>query len=249
MYGNCKVLSNDGELLFRAATKKINWYLNKGLAHRIDEDTIQLNFEHAGRSNAGDVFALSEKINQCVVCGSPDNLTRHHVVPYWYRKNFPSRYKQHSSHDVLLVCRECHSWYELRFANELKAQIASEYDVPFISTEFLSKLRQQMIAKAIINHGNKMPQSRREDLLIKLAIELGDFPEDHEVKGLASADFDKQAKYCHGEHVVQKITDLQEFVIRWRKHFVETMRPRFLPEGWDINRSLEMDATKMDRKD
>lgn len=242
MYGNIKVLSQAGDLLFRASDKKIQWYLSKGLATKVDEETIQLTFEHAGTATTGDTFTLSEKVNQCVVCGTIDNLTKHHVVPYWYRKHFPLKYKCHSSHDVLLVCRECHSWYERRFADPFKLQLASEYDIPLYSKEALAKLRQQMLAKAILNHKEKMPKVRQEDLIIRLAIELGDFPNDEEIVKLSSDDFEKESRYCHGKSVVEKVVDLQSFVERWRQHFVDSMRPRYLPKGWSIERSLELDA-------
>lgn len=244
MYGNFKVLSKTGELLFRTENKKIEWYLTKGLAKKIDESTIQLIFDHKGRNAADDEFALSEKENICVVCGTAEDLTRHHVVPYWYRKYFPLKYKEHSSHDVLLACRECHTWYETVFANRLKAEIASEYDVPFLSTEFRDKLRIQAAAKAIINHGEAMPQTRLDDLILRLAIELGDFPSDEHLKELATTEYFKEARFCHGQKVIEKVTNYQEFAERWRNHFVQTMRPRFLPKGWDVKRSLEIDASK-----
>jgi len=39
---------------------------------------------------------------------------------------------------------------------------------------------------------------------------------------------------CHGREVVEKI-EYEALVIRWRTHFIETMKPKFMPKGWDIN--------------
>lgn len=44
--------------------------------------------------------------------------------------------------------------------------------------------------------------------------------------------------YDHGWHLVQKLnTDkkIEEFVKLWRKHFIETMKPQYMPKGWSIN--------------
>lgn len=44
--------------------------------------------------------------------------------------------------------------------------------------------------------------------------------------------------YDHGWHLVQKLnTDrkIKEFVKLWRKHFMNTMNPQYMPEGWSIN--------------
>lgn len=44
--------------------------------------------------------------------------------------------------------------------------------------------------------------------------------------------------YDHGWHLVQKLntdTKVVEFVKLWRTHFIETMNPQFMPDGWSIN--------------
>jgi hypothetical protein len=44
--------------------------------------------------------------------------------------------------------------------------------------------------------------------------------------------------YDHGYHVVQKLDNdekMGEFVKIWRKHFINTMKPKFMPKGWSID--------------
>ena len=41
----------------------------------------------------------------------------------------------------------------------------------------------------------------------------------------------------NGEMVVKKLENIKEFIVDWRRHFVETMDPKFLPEKWSINNS------------
>lgn len=53
-------------------------------------------------------------------------------------------------------------------------------------------------------------------------------------------DFKKNQRkyYDHGYHVVSKLdTDekLVEFIKLWRTHFIETMKPKFMPTGWSID--------------
>jgi len=44
--------------------------------------------------------------------------------------------------------------------------------------------------------------------------------------------------YDHGYHVVQKLnteTKIMEFVKLWRRHFIETTQPQFMPLGWSVD--------------
>ena len=42
-----------------------------------------------------------------------------------------------------------------------------------------------------------------------------------------------------GSIVVSKISNLNEFALRWRNHFVKVMNPKYLPKLWDINKKIE----------
>lgn len=44
--------------------------------------------------------------------------------------------------------------------------------------------------------------------------------------------------YDHGYHLVNKLDTeekIESFVKTWRKHFIETMHPQYMPEGWSID--------------
>jgi hypothetical protein len=44
--------------------------------------------------------------------------------------------------------------------------------------------------------------------------------------------------YDHGYHLVQKLDTedkIEEFVKLWRNHFIKTMNPMYMPNGWSIN--------------
>ncbi|KAJ1678319.1 hypothetical protein EV182_004303 [Spiromyces aspiralis] len=115
-----------------AGRKRLDWYLSRELADRVDEDSIRLNFESKGPGRQGDDFYLQDMRDQCVNCGMESNLTLHHVgkyiqawcVPYRYRKWFPKH-----NHDLLAMCLECHDKYETK-ATELTRDLARCFDAP-----------------------------------------------------------------------------------------------------------------------
>ena len=50
--------------------------------------------------------------------------------------------------------------------------------------------------------------------------------------------FLNKQKYDHGYHLVQKLdTDqkIENFIKKWRKHFIDTMNPLYMPKGWSID--------------
>jgi hypothetical protein len=109
-YENCRILAPDGTTLCTCGSKKISWYLSKGLAVLEEEEplTIRLKFEPRGRGHADDAYYLSDKENRCCVCGHEGQYLRHSVVPHAYRQHFPPQMKSHLSHDIVLMCVGCH---------------------------------------------------------------------------------------------------------------------------------------------
>ena len=97
IYGNWLVLHPNGCEMFRCVTRKAQWYLTRDLANMISEipPVIQLKFEPGGLGWFGDEFALTQKQNLCVVCGTEElpRLTKHHIVPTLYKKHFPKHLK------------------------------------------------------------------------------------------------------------------------------------------------------------
>ncbi|NIQ13420.1 MAG: hypothetical protein GTO02_03115, partial [Candidatus Dadabacteria bacterium] len=168
-YGNCEVLGPDGNLMFRCCQKKALWYLERNLGNQISKEpfTIQLTFTPKGKGHVDDPYFLQIMKNLCVVCGSDENLTRHHVVPYCYRKFFPTNLKDHRSYDVMALCIPCHELYEEK-ATEFKEELAVKHSAPVSGTgarfdKALSAARGA--ARAILEHGNKIPPARKDILI------------------------------------------------------------------------------------
>ena len=246
IYGNCILLAPDGQMLCRCDTKKANWYLKRDLASMEAESplTVRLKFEPKGRGAADDPYYLSEKANRCVVCGREDGLTKHHAVPYFFRKMFPPIIKNHSSHDVVPVCHECHTIYEIE-SQKLRLEIAKEMGYSPVPTKPKDKPSQAIskLAFALKHHGDKMPESRKKELVNKLTEALGHSPTDEEISLLCKP---TKKKYSNQEvsswiaGVTKAVsnmteTELHEFCCRWRKHFIAVMQPKYMLQHWDVN--------------
>jgi len=73
-----------------------------------------------------------------------------------------------------------------------------------------------------------------------IAEELDHSPSEQEITDLSLKQIvEKNDDFkTHGEIVMSKVADVNEFVRIWRNHFLETMKPQHLPEHWDANRKL-----------
>lgn len=131
-----------------------NRYVNKGIGELISEEplTVRLKFEPAGRAVGltGKYYQMIKE-NQCVVCGADKEYIRKNVIPREYRKYFPSKFqsvvfhlvristhfssisaimKDHTSHDIVLLCPRCHQLSNM-FDFRLRAQLAQVCNAPF----------------------------------------------------------------------------------------------------------------------
>lgn len=240
VYGNYKVESPDGVLMFRCGEKKINWYLKRNLAEQIDDTTIRLNFIPKGLGNSNKHFGLSQMKNHCVVCNTKSYLTRHHVVPFCYRKYFPLELKSHNFHDVLLMCVSCHDSYE-RKADELKKHLSEIYQAP-INGEMENKgdlVKYAKIATTLLHKDlSNIPTKRISELKKSIKNHFG-------LKRLSKKRLEDLCntkstviKKTHGEIVISKIEDVQSFVELWRNHFVVNTSAQYLPENWNIKNKI-----------
>jgi len=239
LYTNGKMLAPDGQLLCRISTKKINWYIDKGLAELVCDDpkTIKLNFEPRGRGKSHDAFYLAERKNECSVCGEDKEhtLTKHHIVPYCYRRYFPTQMKRHVYHDVVLTCRKCHKEYE-KHANTKKKTLHKKYNVPMhrrgtVTDDVL------LIAKQAADAILSGVYEEKDINYLKVFFKRDEIKqEDLKIASGLNPEVRKLIKYSPGKELVNQLDDIDEFILDWRTHFVETMHPKFLPEYWDINK-------------
>lgn len=244
-YENCEVLNPGGQLMFRCCRKKAAWYLDRNLGKKVTDEplTVQLTFIPKGNGHVNDPYYLQKMENRCVVCGSEESLTRHHIVPYCYRKFFPMNLKNHSSYDVIALCIPCHRSYE-ECATEFKKTLATQYSAPINGTgiKYDKELaRARGAASAILLNRDKMPLKRQEELLDRVKVylqkEISEF-DLHELVDKNPYDFGNFA--YHGKIVMEQVKDIEYFIRDWRQHFICKMNPQFMPSNWTVYRPVKM---------
>ncbi|CAK9158012.1 unnamed protein product [Ilex paraguariensis] len=187
VYHNCRIYANDGRLLCYCDHRKLEWYLRRDLAKLVDENppAIILLFEPKGRpEDEGNDFYIQSKKNICVGCGEGNHYLRYRIIPACYRMHFPEHLKSHRSHDIVLVCVDCHESAHTA-AEKCKRQIAAELGIPLyirkvvdssqaqgmssasvlnLEEAGVSPLELRTSAMALLRHGTRMPSKRREEL-------------------------------------------------------------------------------------
>lgn len=145
-------------------------------------------FEPKGRpEDEGNDFYIQSKRNICVGCGEGNHYLRYRIIPSCYRMHFPEHLKSHRSHDIVLLCVDCHEVAHAA-AEKYKRKIAIEFGIPLfvrrivesnqnqnssessvpklnVEEEGVSPLQLRTAAMALLRHGSRMPAKRREELI------------------------------------------------------------------------------------
>jgi 8-oxo-dGTP pyrophosphatase MutT (NUDIX family) len=214
LFENCKALSKDGAFMFYCSRKKANSYVKKGLASIISEEPLvfQLNFDTEGKGRPYEEHRI--KRNECVKCGKTYELSKHHIVPFMYRKKFELEHKDNRHEDIVPLCRSCHDLYE-RDATLLKNFIRSRYRKEDAENLRIAKVKK---ARKIISMGYPIPDERLRS-----------------IRSIASERIGKEVD------VIQKIIDdfTQSGLSRlWRRHFSRWMKRRLVSK--DEKRLLDL---------
>lgn len=143
-------------------------------------------FEPKGRPEDEDNdFYIQSKRNICVGCGEGNHYLRYRIIPSCYRVHFPEHLKSHRSHDIVLLCVDCHEVAHAA-AEKYKRQIAAEFEIPLFVSKVVDSKQAQVIfrssesaanldagvsplqlrtaAMALLRHGSRMPLKRHEEL-------------------------------------------------------------------------------------
>ncbi|TYK07107.1 protein RRP6-like 3 isoform X1 [Cucumis melo var. makuwa] len=168
------------------------WYLRRELAELVADDppAIKLLFEPKGRpEDEGNDFYIQSKKNICVGCGEGNHYLRYRIIPSCYRIHFPEHLKSHRSHDIVLLCVDCHETAHAA-AEKHKRELAAEFGIPLfvrrvvdtkeafdmaaepsdsetnVHEEGVSPLELRTAAMALLRHGPRMPLKRQEELML-----------------------------------------------------------------------------------
>jgi len=93
--------------------------------------------------------------------------------------------------------------------------------------------RASSAANALLRYSDGMPSERVQELQERVAAYLGRSPTEEDLKAVAAHRANLSTAPPHGQQVVEKVEDVHAFVVRWRRHFIDTMQPAFLDTQWD----------------
>lgn len=249
MYDNIEMYSPDSTLLCTISEKKASWYVRKKLGRwKSKNESIQLLFEPKAQPSEPNTYNQTHKKNICVVCGESHKFMRHYIVPYCYRTLLPDEYKAHMPHDIVILCPDCHLHSEQATQERQKELEKSlrrhpSSSRPSIPNRSLRSVRSA--ACALCQRRGQIPSDQVESYenLIKAHFGLDE-------SSWLSRNLLEQAtkmetstpnpSYIPGPYlVVSSLANdeatIRNFIMDWRQHFIETMQPRFLPEGWSID--------------
>lgn len=230
--------------------------------------SITLTFQPKGKSMQPDEYQTSQKHNLCVCCGDTEHYMRHYVVPYSYRQLLPPIYKSHMAHDIVLLCPDCNltcKQYTQRRQKRLEdvLRIDPETAPSVIRDPQRHTIRSK--ALSLLNHRDKLPPKVCESYqrLIRSYHELSSEQEltvELLQQTAAMETHRPNPKYIPGAKLVvdhllgannndpsddggsnNNEEALEEFIREWRRFFVDTMQPRYLPKGWDIQNPIRCD--------
>lgn len=243
IYSSYKMYHPDGTLMCYCSEKRVNWYLKRKIAKILnDEDkSFILLFEPGGKGKANNSFYLQERRNECVCCSSKENLTRHHVVPYVFRKRMPNNIKSNNHHDILPLCSDCHEKYEEK-AFEYKKLLCEKYGTD------IKKKAEHDIEYAEIIKTNKRIISAKKCLQriekIKLTIEKEKCENLLTISNLELKEVPKNKKTTvWADDIMEKVienNEIYEFIKNWRKHFIKYANPKNLPQNWKVDFPIEI---------
>lgn len=219
--------------------------------------TVRLRFEPKARSAGEDAYYTQEKENKCVVCGTERDYFRKHVIPPGYLKRFPHVMKSHRPHDVLLLCQQCHVRSNMA-DQRLKDRLAKEYDAPLDVQKYKHDVNGKRLLSAArvlkrnLTEGN-LPKPREEELKMKIleCLNLSEWNDtlldeviDNNAELVLNPDY-----VSHEEKVMDAVAEeedgFEKFEQRWRKYFLTSMKPRFMPALWSVTHNTSRRQTQM----
>ena len=271
MYDNIPMLDCEGNYLSTIAKKKADWYVKKNLAVNVTVDGrrgLRLTFVPNALKKSSPsgqppsesavsplAFSRLEKKNECVVCGTADaGFMRHYIVPSAYRSRFPSSFKSHMSHDICILCPDCHLRCQSIYGKEMTilerkalAMVCADRRERYIVDRPRSKVRNE--ANAILKHCTQIPHDvlelHRQKVREYLTTVEGGTGE------ITRAALERLSELeCTVENekwksgpvlIVEGLNNdpgrITDFVRAWRKFFVASMNPRHLSPSWSIDSS------------
>ncbi|CAK0868489.1 unnamed protein product [Prorocentrum cordatum] len=251
---------------------KADWYLKEGLGVEVESldpgihKVVRLNFTPKGVGHAGDAYYLQTMENCCVGCGASEDVIRYSIVPPVFRSLLPLRFKEHSSHDIVLLCPACFAPAS-DAAQRLRRRHLGEcgLEEPHAARYRVDQERMKARSAAFALRCPRLPDEVRAAKERVVREFLGRCPEDPDplsqedieqvsgmetrnlVEGYVSPEvacaarlglLERAGADVEGGDPAALERRCFEFVVGWRRCFLESVQPRHLPKAWDLHRSL-----------
>jgi hypothetical protein len=262
---NWKFYHPDGDLMFINNEHKANWYLKRNIVRLIGDKEVQFIDKPKVKRRPGDDYLITPIERICVVCGVEEELQKHHVIPTLYRQFMPDEYKSNNHHDVVIICSKHHEHYERIYSNFFRDELAELFDVPTVNELINSKTVIYRTHKIIINKATSLMKYNSNmdiDKLLRLSNDIlkstavlkhhkDAFLTETELKKVVryhtkalkslADDLDDYIGIKHAKKIVDKCIEqgiLYEFIVNWRRNFIENMQPQYMPVGWDMFKKI-----------
>lgn len=206
------------------------------------------------------LYLKSSKSNRCCCCGTDKHIRRHYVVPHAFRRHFPSQFKSHLSSDIVILCGSCHLICDQHYQHRVKemeeeCNIDEKTGLPIPhEPPHLVDTKQYHIRScslALLRWRERLPADKIEAYERVVCDYLGiELTENFDVnveltterlQRVIDVDYRKpNPLYVPGpERIVSRLQNDEEqiknFVVQWRRYFIDIMAPRHLPKGWGID--------------
>lgn len=246
-YGNIPVFSPEGILMFNTNERRLHFYKKHNLVE-IYQNGFRLKFKPNGlgyHGKPGEILLTFPRQNKCVVSGSENiyELTRHHIVPVLFRKWMPFELKSTNYQLIVFLKRDIHARYTL-YEQDYYAEIGKMYGVNNYKETLIQHAtnisRKKQLANTLLKYSHLIPQNRLDIMKVRFKYYCNIEPtfENYSLvcEEIKESDkrYYKNADYNFGKLVIEKVTDFKEFEKIWLNHFIEMMRPKFLPEDLNI---------------
>ncbi|KAB7504282.1 Exonuclease 3'-5' domain-containing protein 2 [Armadillidium nasatum] len=185
-----------------------------------------------------------EKMKFCFVCGNKEVSVLKNVVPEEYMKYFPPIVELDSNRSLILLCNQCNESNSIKEEN-LRRELAEEFDAPIEDASddeetVVGKLQAVYAARILKGKVNNLTEGQINFLqrVLRKFYKTNTLTEDLINQ---AADMSKEiiSEGCnlHSYKVLRYYEKVGLFHIltRWRQWFQDSMKPKYLPEYWQIS--------------
>lgn len=239
-YGNILVICPKGVKLCTVDEKRVKWYLSRNLAKIVKPidpypKTVQLTFEPKGRPKND--LGLAVKETQCVVCGSKESLSVHHVVPHSIRRHFPAKHKSKQHLWCQLLCEQHHLEIERANSHIIRKEGSLKKEQKRHSPTVASpKARARLSLYHIVrnNHTNNVPEIKLAELLKIAQFEtLPDIVslEKYSNKLIKPLNKSNKSKSLFGKRFIRNSGGIKATKELFKNEFLKILKPKYLTYG------------------